>query len=267
MEQQTVSIAKAGITTQLNARTSILAAANPVWGRYNKLKSPHENINLAPSLLSRFDLIFILLDRPNQLRDSMMAKHITYVHQNRTYPKSEVDDVFDTGFLREYVSYAKRFNPKIPQSLHTYLVKKYNEKRQNNSEGQAQTTYSYTTPRTLLAVIRLSQAMAKLRFSDTVSQEDIEEALNLMSESQRSIMDTTDDVGPKRNKKDNQVQIFEIIKNACNVAGGQVTLEELQKKVSCFRFLLTLLGSCERVQQLGTRKMHRKLRGFRRSHP
>lgn len=80
MEQQTVSIAKAGITTQLNARTSILAAANPVWGRYNKLKSPHENINLAPSLLSRFDLIFILLDRPNQLRDSMMAKHITYVH-------------------------------------------------------------------------------------------------------------------------------------------------------------------------------------------
>lgn len=129
-----MSIAKAGITTQLNARTSILAAANPVWGRYNKLKSPHENINLAPSLLSRFDLIFILLDRPNQLRDSMMAKHITYVHQNRTYPKTEMD-VFDTGFFREYVSYAKRFNPKIPQPLHQYLTKKYIEKRQNNGEG------------------------------------------------------------------------------------------------------------------------------------
>ena len=80
MEQQTVSIAKAGITTSLNARTSILAAANPVYGRYNRSKTPHENINLPPSLLSRFDLIFILLDRPNEDQDNMMARHITYVH-------------------------------------------------------------------------------------------------------------------------------------------------------------------------------------------
>ena len=80
MEQQTVSIAKAGITTSLNARTYILAAANPVYGRYNRSKTPHENINLPPSLLSRFDLIFILLDRPNEDQDNMMARHITYVH-------------------------------------------------------------------------------------------------------------------------------------------------------------------------------------------
>jgi DNA replication licensing factor MCM7 len=132
-----VSIAKAGITTTLNARTSILAAANPVWGRYNKSKTPHENINLAPSLLSRFDLIFILLDRPDQARDNMMAKHITYVHKNKTYPKTETTDVFDTPFLREYVAYAKRFNPKIPSNLHTYLTKKYIEKRGNNGEGQS----------------------------------------------------------------------------------------------------------------------------------
>jgi DNA replicative helicase MCM subunit Mcm2 (Cdc46/Mcm family) len=76
--------------------------------------------------------------------------------------------------------------------------------------------------------------MAKLRFSDTVSQEDIDEALTLMSESQRSIIDQTEDAGPKRFRKDNQTQIFEIIKNACKLK-GEISLEELEKKVSKFK--------------------------------
>lgn len=80
MEQQTVSIAKAGITTTLNARTSILAAANPLYGRYNKKHTPHQNINLPAALLSRFDLIFILLDEANLANDERMAKHISKVH-------------------------------------------------------------------------------------------------------------------------------------------------------------------------------------------
>ena len=237
MEQQTVSIAKAGITTTLNARTSILAAANPVWGRYNNSRTPHENINLAPSLLSRFDLIFILLDRPDEARDDMMARHITYVHQNRTYPKSENTDVFDTAFLRAYVAYAKRFNPTIKSELHSYLTKKYIEKRNNNEEGQAQTTYSYTTPRTLLAVIRLSQALAKIRFSNEVSQEDIDEALNLMNQSQRSIVNTDNNTGIKKHKKDNISLIFEIIKNYAKVR-NQVKFEDLEKKVSSLSLTL-----------------------------
>lgn len=80
MEQQTISLAKAGITTNLNARTSILAAANPIWGRYNRSKTPHENIGLAHSLLSRFDLIFILLDKAQLDADEKMAHHITNIH-------------------------------------------------------------------------------------------------------------------------------------------------------------------------------------------
>ena len=83
MEQQTISIAKAGITTSLNARTSILAAANPVYGRYDRTKSPHDNIGLSYSLLSRFDLVCILLDKPNNEKDMKLAIHITHLHQSK----------------------------------------------------------------------------------------------------------------------------------------------------------------------------------------
>lgn len=86
MEQQTVSIAKAGVTTSLNARASILAAANPTYGRYNDKLKPHENINLPAALLSRFDLIFLLLDRQNVDSDVALAKHVASVHKNLAAP-------------------------------------------------------------------------------------------------------------------------------------------------------------------------------------
>lgn len=81
MEQQTVSIAKAGITTTLNARTSVLAAANPIYGRYNRALTPSQNINLPNALLSRFDLMFLILDQANLEQDELLARHITYVHR------------------------------------------------------------------------------------------------------------------------------------------------------------------------------------------
>jgi DNA replication licensing factor MCM7 len=96
MEQQTVSIAKAGITTSLNARTSILAAANPVYGRYNQTKSPHENINLPAALLSRFDLIFLLLDKIDDKLDISLAKHVATVHMTLKAPKGDEKNMIDT---------------------------------------------------------------------------------------------------------------------------------------------------------------------------
>ena len=83
MEQQTVSITKAGIITTLNARTAVLAAANPIFGRYNKKESTHKNLNLPAALLSRFDLIFIMLDTANTEKDLELARHIGTVHQNK----------------------------------------------------------------------------------------------------------------------------------------------------------------------------------------
>merc|ERR1719367_2213063 len=89
MEQQSVSIAKSGITTTLNCRTTILAAANPTYGRYNPYKSPVENIDLPPALLSRFDLLFLLLDTVDQDKDKQLALHVSKVHSS--YGPSESD--------------------------------------------------------------------------------------------------------------------------------------------------------------------------------
>ncbi len=114
MEQQTVSIAKAGITTRLNARTSILAAANPLYGRYNKKISPEKNINLPAALLSRFDLIFLLIDKPDAHNDELLSRHVTYVHQHNKQPKSDFEPL-DPKFIRSYIAGARGIKPTIPK--------------------------------------------------------------------------------------------------------------------------------------------------------
>lgn len=100
MEQQTISISKAGITTTLNARTSILAAANPMYGRYNPRISPVLNINLPAALLSRFDILFLILDSPNQDVDKLLAEHVTYVHTHGEHPKKAGVDILDPNMIR-----------------------------------------------------------------------------------------------------------------------------------------------------------------------
>lgn len=99
MEQQTISISKAGISTTLNARTSILAAANPLYGRYNPKVSPVENINLPAALLSRFDLLFLILDKPTREDDERLAQHVTHVHMHNIHPKLDYD-VIDPSLMR-----------------------------------------------------------------------------------------------------------------------------------------------------------------------
>ncbi|KGG50772.1 DNA replication licensing factor Mcm7 [Mitosporidium daphniae] len=169
MEQQTISISKAGITTTLNARTCILAAANPLHGRYNIRRSPNENINLPYALLSRFDILFLLLDRPNVEEDARLASHILNVHRTGSVSCNEegVDpstffvspDVlryYSFGlFFRQYIAYARRFNPVLPKSLVEYLTGVYVSLRTTDAMGKD----FYTTPRTLTGVIRMSQAL------------------------------------------------------------------------------------------------------------
>merc|ERR1719402_1787981 len=126
MEQQTISIAKAGIMTTLNARVSILAAANPAFGRYNTKRSIEDNINLPAALLSRFDLIFVLIDKPDHDGDIALARHITHVHQHNTFPKLDFEP-YDSDFLRAYIAKARTYTPMIPVELAEYITQTYTQ--------------------------------------------------------------------------------------------------------------------------------------------
>lgn len=163
MEQQTISIAKAGITTTLNARTSILAAANPLYGRYNPRKSPKENINLPPALLSRFDLLFLILDIADGSKDGMLAEHVCHVHRTGTAPVVESGHI-PAEVFRCYVSEARSRDPAIPHHLADYIVKSYTDLRAGDETAN---DGSYTTARTLLGIIRLAQGLVRPPFANT----------------------------------------------------------------------------------------------------
>ncbi|TPX16430.1 mini-chromosome maintenance complex protein 7 [Thyridium curvatum] len=192
MEQQTISISKAGISTTLNARTSILAAANPVYGRYNPRISPVENINLPAALLSRFDVLFLLLDTPSRDTDAQLAKHVAYVHMHSRHPDlgggAGADVIFSPHEVRSYVAQARTFRPVVPEGVSDYLIKTYVRMRDSQKRAERKgKQFTHTTPRTLLGVVRLAQALARLRFSDAVVQDDVDEALRLIEASKESL--------------------------------------------------------------------------------
>ncbi|KAG6844920.1 hypothetical protein H0H87_002404 [Tephrocybe sp. NHM501043] len=211
MEQQTISISKAGISTTLNARTSILAAANPLYGRYNPKVSPVDNINLPAALLSRFDLLFLILDKPSRDDDERLAQHITYVHMHNHHPALEYD-VIDPLIMRHYIASARTKRPVIPPRVSSYVVDSYVRLRKVSKEEEEQNkSHSYTSARTLLGILRLSQALARLRCADVVERDDVDEALRLMSCSKESLQEDTDkEYEPDRS---NTSQIFRLIKS------------------------------------------------------
>nr|CAD7591375.1 unnamed protein product [Timema genevievae] len=177
MEQQTLSIAKAGIICQLNARTSILAAANPCESQWNKNKTIIENIMLPHTLLSRFDLIFLMLDPQNELFDQRLARHLVSLYYKTR--DSEEDELMDMSILRDYIAYAREhIHPKLSELASNRLVQAYVDMRKVGS-GRGQIT---AYPRQLESLIRLSEAHAKLRFSQTVEVLDVEEAWRLHRE-------------------------------------------------------------------------------------
>lgn len=124
MEQQTISIAKAGIMTTLNARVSILAAANPAYGRYNPRRTIEQNIQLPAALLSRFDLLWLIQDKPDRDNDLRLAQHITFVHQNRKQPPTQFTPI-DMKLMRRYLALTQKVTPHIPADLAEYIVGEY----------------------------------------------------------------------------------------------------------------------------------------------
>ncbi|TKA76160.1 hypothetical protein B0A49_03965 [Cryomyces minteri] len=199
MEQQTISISKAGITTTLNARTAILAAANPLYGRYNPRISPVENINLPAALLSRFDILFLILDTPSRDADEDLARHVTYVHMHNTHPEPPSGAggvVFTPAEVRQWVARARSFRPTVPKPVSDYLVGAYVRMRQQQKRDEGSVKqFTHISPRTLLGAIRISQALARLRFAEGVVTEDVDEALRLLEASKASLYSEGRNVG------------------------------------------------------------------------
>ncbi|KAG8899820.1 Mcm2-7 hexameric complex component [Tulasnella sp. 403] len=195
MEQQTISISKAGITTTLNARTSILAAANPLYGRYNPKVSPVDNINLPAALLSRFDIMFLILDKPSLDDDERLAQHVTHVHMHNEHPPLDFEPI-EPNLMRHYIAVARQKRPVVPPSVSSYVVNHYVRLRQvQKLQEEENRSHTYTSARTLLGVLRLAQARARLRFSDEVSEDDVDEALRLMMKSKESLQEDGEEGG------------------------------------------------------------------------
>ncbi|CAJ0639066.1 2613_t:CDS:10 [Entrophospora sp. SA101] len=167
MEQQTISIAKAGIHASLNARTSILAAANPIGGRYNRRLTLRQNIAMSAPIMSRFDLFFVVIDECKPNVDNMIANHIIKTHR---YGDDAINPCFTTTQLQQYIKYAKGLKPQISHEAGKLLVKRYKELRTDDASGVNQNSYRITV-RQLESMIRLSEAIAKAHCAQEYRQE------------------------------------------------------------------------------------------------
>uniref|UniRef100_A0A669BT54 DNA replication licensing factor MCM4 n=1 Tax=Oreochromis niloticus TaxID=8128 RepID=A0A669BT54_ORENI len=177
MEQQTLSIAKAGIICQLNARTAVLAAANPVESQWNPKKTTIENIQLPHTLLSRFDLIFLMLDPQDEAYDRRLAHHLVSLYYQTEEQMEE--EFLDMAVLKDYIAYARTYiNPRLSEEASQALIEAYVDMRKIGSGRGMVSAY----PRQLESLIRLAEAHAKVRFSEKVETIDVEEAKRLHRE-------------------------------------------------------------------------------------
>ena len=174
MEQQTISVAKAGITTILNSRTSVLAAANPIHGSYDDLKLAQEQIDLQTTILSRFDCIFLVRDIRNEESDRAMASHVVNLHMGNTIALEEQGEI-EINDLRKYIAFARsKCAPKLQEESMKLLQNHYVADRKKQANGAFPITV-----RQLEAIIRLSESLAKMSLSPVVTTAHVEEAHRL----------------------------------------------------------------------------------------
>jgi replicative DNA helicase Mcm len=174
LESQTISIAKGGIVATLNARTAVLAAANPVFGRYNDYRTIFENLATLPStLLSRFDLILFMLDRPDVERDTKLAEHILNLHRGTVKPPP-----IPRELLRKYIAYARQLNPEISKEAAELLQNFYMKVRDKTDK-----TLTEIGARQLEALVRVAEARARAALRKEVLPEDAEAAILIASKS------------------------------------------------------------------------------------
>jgi replicative DNA helicase Mcm len=237
MAQQTVSIAKAGIVATLKAETAIIAAANPYSGRYNTYKTPTQNIRLPPSLLSRFDLIFVVVDKPDKAHDAQMAEFILN-NAMKDSVEEEVEEEgkmapISTALLKKYIKHAKRVcHPFLTDEAKERIKEFYLELR---SDYDSEDAIVSILARNLDALVRLSEAHAKMALRINVTKEDVEEIIKLFKIYLRDIGydETTGKIdmdrifiGESRSKINKLIQLMDRLKDLFDESGGKA----LEKK-------------------------------------
>jgi len=179
LEQHTISIAKGGIVATLNARAAVLAAANPVLGRYNAYTTIVENISLPVTLLSRFDLIFLMRDVPDEKKDTELSKHILRIHTGLA-----ATPAVEPTLLRKYISFARQLNPQLtPEAVQCIQEFYLRMRKASDVEGSPLAI----GPRQLEALTRISEARARACLREKVLVEDAEAAINITMQSLREV--------------------------------------------------------------------------------
>ncbi|KAL1799268.1 hypothetical protein ACET3X_003305 [Alternaria dauci] len=183
MEQQTISIAKAGITTILNSRTSVLAAANPIFGRYDDMKTPGENIDFQTTILSRFDMIFIVRDEHDRGRDERIAKHVMGIAMGGRGVEETVQAEIPIEKMKRYITYcrqkcAPRLSPEAAEKLSSHFVSIRRQVHASEINANQRSSIPITV-RQLEAIIRITESLAKLSLSPIADESHVDEAIRL----------------------------------------------------------------------------------------
>ncbi|KAK8187325.1 putative DNA replication licensing factor Mcm5 [Phyllosticta capitalensis] len=183
MEQQTISIAKAGITTILNSRTSVLAAANPIFGRYDDLKTPGENIDFQTTILSRFDMIFIVRDEHERGRDERIAKHVMGIHMDGRGVEEQVQAEVPVEKMKRYITYCKqkcapRLSAEAAEKLSSHFVSIRRQVHAAEMTANARSSIPITV-RQLEAIVRITESLAKMTLSPIATEAHVDEAIRL----------------------------------------------------------------------------------------
>ncbi|CVK32523.1 Minichromosome maintenance protein MCM [Methanoculleus bourgensis] len=252
MEQQSISLAKAGITATLKSRCALLGAANPKLGRFDQFVPIAEQINMPPSLLSRFDLIFVMTDQPEAERDGAIANHIIKTHsvgelikQHEYSPLPDVDEEYieralapvtpdiDPVLLRKYIAYAKRTCfPILSDGAKEALIAYYMRLR-NLASGNKPVP---VTARQLEALVRLAEASARMRLSNTVDTEDTDRILRIVDACLRQVAYDAESgsfdidklvTGVTKSQRDIIRSVKETIRNLSGESGGQAKVDEV----------------------------------------
>jgi replicative DNA helicase Mcm len=256
MEQQTISIAKAGIMATLKSRCALLGAANPKFGRFDRYEPIAKQINMPPALLSRFDLIFILTDEPNVNRDTAIAQHILKAHyagelsvrkiniinsgisdEQITRAMEVIQPVLESEQLRKYIAYTKRnIFPIIQDDARKQLIDFYLGLRK---QGEDPNSPVPVTARQLEALIRLAEASARVRLSQVITTDDTTRTIRIVMASLKQVMTDPEtgkldadivNVGMGKNQRDRIKILREIIRDIQSEHKGGAPIEDIISK-------------------------------------